>query len=90
MEWINVDKELPTNYEYVLIYVPKNASTGYNNVKYKLHMAQFVKGKVPKDNESISAADKYGNNKVPYKWEGDGPMSWFGQEVTKWCRVSVP
>jgi hypothetical protein len=37
-----------------------------------------------KRSDVYSSGDVFGNNTVPYKWDGDGPMDWNGQEVTHW------
>lgn len=34
--------------------------------------------------------DVFGNNLVPYNWEGDGCMVWKGQDVTHWAQTSEP
>lgn len=34
--------------------------------------------------------DVFGNNLVPYNWEGDGCMIWKGQDVTYWAQTSAP
>jgi hypothetical protein len=40
--------------------------------------------RLAKRSSLYGGADVFGNNLVPYRWDGDGPMSWFGQEVTHW------
>lgn len=37
------------------------------------------------------SCDVMGNNIVPYRWEAnDGPMKWFGQEVSHWQKLPSP
>ena len=44
-----------------------------------------------KRSQSYKACDEQGNNRVPYCWyANDGPMKWFGQEVTHWAYLPQP
>lgn len=33
--------------------------------------------------------DIFGNNTVPYEWNGQGPMKWFGQDVSYWMELPI-
>lgn len=39
---------------------------------------------------TFCTADEADNNLVPWYWHGDGPMGYFGQEVTHWVEVELP
>lgn len=102
MRWISVNPDhLPKEKQRVLIYVPESNSR-YNNEFVHIYTANFIKGLSKNDRElmrlgkiadphnrrnTYSRGDEHGNNFVPYAWEGDGPMNWFGQEVSHWMPV---
>ncbi len=44
---------------------------------------------IPRSDQYYSK-DVFGNNLVPYNWEGDGCMIWKGQDVTHWAQKSAP
>ena len=39
------------------------------------------------DKGSYTFADEEGNNLVPYGFRGEGPSSYFGQNITYWCKL---
>jgi hypothetical protein len=90
IDWISVRDRLPEHEQIVLIHEPNNNVFGYGNVRVRMHVAQFIRGRVPGPGETIRHADQWGNNQVPYIWEGDGPCSWNGQEVTHWAEIDPP
>jgi len=92
MQWISVKNRLPENKQKVLIYYP-NDRYFFNGKSDCISAAWFIKGKTREEADklgSYSAEDQFGNNLVPYYWEGDGPMAWFGQDVTHWMPIESP
>ena len=39
------------------------------------------------DKRSYAFADEEGNNLVPYRFKGEGLSSYFGQDITHWCKL---
>ena len=78
MKWIPTHERLPGAGSVVLVH-----TSG------AMHVATFVPGR-ENPGDCVRFADKFGNNKVPYRWRGDGPCSWFGQEVSHWCEIEAP
>lgn len=89
--WIDVKQRLPSEGQLVLI------ETNRTNVYYcnehdqetlkRHHVAVFRQGKIPKPGERIYWPDKSDNNFKPYRWDGDGPCDWFGQDVVRWMPI---
>lgn len=93
MDWINVVDELPNDGEVVLIYTNETNVFGYGGRLMREHVATFRKGRALQEVEAsghIEFADEWGNNLKPFRWQGDGPCDWFGQQVTHWARISPP
>ena len=93
MEWIDVQDALPENGDAVLIYTNETNVFGPDGRLMREHVATFYKGRSADEVEAIGQqefADECGNNRVPFRWKGDGPCSWFGQEVTHWARIVPP
>ena len=91
--WINIEDELPNDKEVVLIKTNEQNVFGHNGELMQLHIATFVKGKTKEELENsktFCGADEWGNNLRPYRWDGDGPCDWFGQEVEYWSRINKP
>lgn len=91
-EWIKTEDRLPKDGQLVLI------ETNRTNVFYhnergqealkRHHVAVFRQGGIPKPGEKSYWADqKPGYNLVPYRWDGDGPCNWFGQDVVRWMQI---
>lgn len=83
--WIKCSEKLPEDKQRVLIFYP-NGRCVYDGKGDNISVAWFRKGKTFEENTTgrYSFADEFGNNKKPYRWDGDGPMDWLGQEVTHW------
>ena len=65
------------NDEWVIGYIVKGIS-------------KIERNKLSADNErkqSFQFGDEHSNNLVPYEFKGDGPMSYFGQYITHWCKL---
>lgn len=89
MDWISVNDELPNDRETVLIYTDEFE----NEYLEGCHVATFCRGRPNAEAVASGAfkwADEWGNNHRPFRWRGDGPCSWFGQEVTHWARIVPP
>ena len=52
-------------------------------VREHLEPVKYKDGSSPRWN-TYTSADEFANNTVPYKFNGNGPMSYFGQEGTQW------
>lgn len=39
---------------------------------------------------TFSECQVYGNDTVPYRWEGPGPFRFFGWEIKYWAQVRPP
>jgi hypothetical protein len=89
--WISCDEQLPENRQLVIIYAPKAQMS-------KINICRFEKGISAKEREelrllgdergrSFSGADEHSNNRKPYKWDVQGPGSYFGQDVTHWMPI---
>lgn len=92
IKWISVKKKLPKNKQEVLIYTNEKNVISYGKLQ-RTHVANFVRGRTAEEVKRSGyseACDQSGNNLVPYFWEGDGPCSWFGQEVTHWAELNKP
>ena len=90
IHWCSVEDLLPEDKEVVLIYEPNTNVFFSPQVRSRMHVAQFTRGRVPEPGETIYWADQHSNNTVPYRWNGDGPCDWNGQEVTHWARLESP
>lgn len=62
----------------MLVYTNETNVFGRNGELMRAHVATF------------SQCDQGGNNLLPFRWQGDGPCSWFGQQVTHWARIIPP
>ena len=89
--WISCDEQLPENRQLVIIYAPKAQMS-------KINICRFEKGISAKEREELrllgdergrafSGADEHANNRKPYKWDVQGPGSYFGQDVTHWMPI---
>ena len=89
--WISCDEQLPENRQLVIIYAPKAQMS-------KINICRFEKGISAKEREELrllgdergrafSGADEHANNRKPYKWNVQGPGSYFGQDVTHWMPI---
>jgi len=93
MKWIDVRHELPNDDETVLIFTNETNVFGPNRRLMREHVATFRRGRTATEVAATRRqefADEYGNNLRPFRWVGDGPCSWFGQEVTHWARIIPP
>jgi hypothetical protein len=90
IQWIPVTDRLPADLQIVLIHTNRTNVFGYGDKPKNLHVAQFVRGKVPKKGDAIRWCDQHGNNERPYAWSGDGPCEYYGQEVTHWAELKPP
>lgn len=87
MGWVDCSVLLPDDKQKVLIFVCNPNSYDYSNEPDTIFTAHFRKGKLPKNGEIIEFADQHGNNHVPYRWDGPGPIDWFGQDVSHWMTL---
>lgn len=88
MKIYDIKVKLPKENESVLL---------FNKNKNEWVIGYMVKGisrvernKLSDDNErkwSFQFGDEHSNNLVPYKFKGDGLMSYFGQYITHWCKL---
>jgi hypothetical protein len=93
--WISCDEQLPENRQLVIIYAPKSHMS-------KINICRFEMGISAKEREELrlsgdenlvargraySGADEHANNRKPYKWDVQGPGSYFGQDVTHWMPI---
>lgn len=84
----DVNDKLPKDYKRVLIF-NKNINkwiTGFivRGITMKERKA------LPDSDERKSRfrfGDEHGNNTKPYKWEGEGAIDYFGQDITHWCKL---
>ena len=64
----------------------------------KINICRFERGISAKEREelklsgderwrSYSGSDEHDNNRKPYKWDVQGPGSYFGQDVTHWMPI---
>jgi hypothetical protein len=93
-EWIPTkSRNLPQDGDVVLIKTNCTNVRGRRNQLLQYHVATFCLGRSTSEVESsgvIRFADEHGNNLRPYRWSGDGPCAWFGQEVTHWMPLPEP
>lgn len=85
--WVSVEDRLPDDGDVVLIKTNKANVLGARNQLMQYHVATFCKGRNAtevKRSRVQQYADECGNNRRPYRWSGDGPCDWFGQEVEYW------
>lgn len=89
--WISCDEQLPENGQLVIIFAPKAQMS-------KINICRFKRGISAKEREELrlsgdergrtfDGADEHANNRKPYKWDVQGPGSYFGQEVTHWMPI---
>lgn len=89
--WISCDEQLPENRQLVIIYAPKSQMS-------KINICTFEKGISKKEREELKlsgderhlrycGADEYANNRKAYKWDVQGPGSYFGQDVSHWMPI---
>jgi hypothetical protein len=89
--WISCDEQLPENRQLVIIYAPKSQMS-------KINICRFERGISAKEREELklsgderwraySGSDEHANNRKPYKWDVQGPGSYFGQDVTHWMPI---
>ena len=93
MEWFDVHDVLPQDGEAVLIYTNETHVFGHGGRLMREHVTTFCQGRAAAEGEASRRqefADECGNNRRPFRWKGDGPCSWFGQEVTHWARIVTP
>lgn len=75
MNWIAVNECLPEPNQRVIAYVHEDATQIIiGSKRIRVVAVNFVTDFIG------------GNNHKPYAWE-DGPMKWFGQDVTHWMPV---
>lgn len=88
--WISVDDLLPEDGDIVLIKTNCTNVRGARNQLRQHHVATFYKGRTAAEVARTGIqrfADEGCNNLRPYRWSGDGPCSWFGQDVTHWMPI---
>lgn len=88
--WINTEDRVPEHGDVVLIRTNRTNVTTYRGQPMQHHVATFCKGVTAAEVEASGVqhfADEGGNNLRPYRWSGDGPCSWFGQDVTHWMQI---
>ena len=89
--WISCDEKLPENGQKVIIFTPMAQMS-------KINICIFKRGISAKEREELrllgdvrgrtfDGADEHANNRKPYKWDVQGPGSYFGQEVTHWMPI---
>lgn len=93
MEWIDVHEALPEDGDVVLIYTNKTNVHGRGGRLMREHVATFCKGRTHAEVEASGRqefADECGNNRRPFRWDGNGPCAWWGQDVTHWAWIVPP
>lgn len=104
--WVPVTERLPEEKEYVLIWCGECQVARIEKGITEEQREAMKRGKLDdpcvtgwtlssgyftlKRSQSYEACDQQGNNKVPYCWYANGPMQWFGQEVTHWMPLPQP
>lgn len=95
LKWRDPKKELPKEYEAVIIWIPNmpwSDSDVGKGIFYDI--AWLVKGISEEERKLMKPCsrkreyrlgDEGGNNLVPYIWDTFGPMKYFGQEVKAWA-----
>ena len=103
-EWISVKDRLPEDGETVLIWSGGYHVATIEKGITEEERRQMKNGELPDPEETgwtlstgyfttkrsgtYTRADVFGNNKVPYCWNGvNSPMNWFGQDVTHWMHL---
>ena len=106
-EWIPVTERLPEDGEAVLIWSGGCHVATFEKGITEEERRQMKNGELPDPEETgwtlstgyfttkrsgtYTRADVFGNNKVPYCWNGvNSPMNWFGQDVTHWMPMPQP
>jgi len=94
-QWIHVKDRLPKNGQTVIIFSQKINVARFVRGISKEERREMKLGQIGDQvlgESSILRSNLYypddedGNNKVPYHWVApEGPMKWFGQEVSHWC-----
>lgn len=93
VRWISVEDGLPDDGEEVLILTDEAQIYAPSGTSGCMHCAKFIKGRTAAEvsaTKTTGFADEFGNNLRPFRWRGDGPCSWFGQDVTHWARIASP
>ena len=89
--WIPVEEQLPENRQLVIIYAPKSHMSKINICRFEMGISAKEREelKLAGDERGITftGADQHANNRKPYKWEVQGPGSYFGQDVTHWMPI---
>lgn len=104
--WVPVTERLPEEKEYVLIWCGECQVARIEKGITEEQREAMKRGELDdpcvtgwtlssgyftlKRSQSYEACDQQGNNKVPYCWYSNGPMQWFGQEVTHWMPLPQP
>ena len=106
-EWISVKDRLPEDGETVLIWSGGCHVATIEKGITEEERRKMKSGEMPDPEETgwtlstgyfttkrsgtYTRADVFGNNKVPYCWNGvNSPMNWFGQDVTHWMPLPQP
>ncbi len=80
--------KLPKEYKSVLLFNKENNEW---EIGYLVKgISKVERNELSDDNErkrSFQFGDECDNNLVPYKFKGVGPMSYFGQYITHWCKL---
>jgi hypothetical protein len=86
--WISVEDSLPPSGKKVLIYLKDN-NVSMASIRRGISKIEreSLKESDPTRYRTYSFADEHDNNKVPYRWRGEGPMDYFGQEVLYWMPI---
>ena len=80
--------KLPKEYKSVLLFNKENNEWVIGYIIKGI--SKVERNELSDDNErkrSFQFGDECDNNLVPYEFKGDGPMSYFGQYITHWCKL---
>lgn len=95
MTLIHIKDKLPEDNQTVLIHL-NNENLGNNpdwywvTATFRRGLSQAERAKLSDSNirkRTYSFGDEEGNNAVPYKWDGHGYSSYWGQDVDYWCEL---
>ncbi len=102
MNWINTKDKLPEPNKYVLgVYAETNWIDSDDKKKVNCCVVKLVKGISLEDREKLSDldgrkrlyqfGDEEGNNKLPYRWDSFGPLTFNGEDISYWMEIpSLP
>ena len=84
----DIKNKLPKDYKSVLLF---NKNDNEWVIGYLVTgISRVERNELSNDNErkhSFRFGDECDNNLVPYEFKGAGPISYFGQYITHWCKL---